>query len=393
MVATLRRLGIADERALEAMGRVPREAFVPRFWSLPLPLRAGTPGDVREWHVDTDDAAIDLVYDVERALAIRRDTHLSGPTAGAGVTSTASAPRIVASMLELLALRPGMKVLEIGTGSGYNAALLRELVGPDGLVASVDIDDGLVREAGDRLRAAGHDDVRLAARDGYDRFEELAPFDRVVATVGCVDLAPAWLAQLADGGSCLLPLQHDGWHPLTLLRPATDGATGTIVGRSGFVAIQGRQARTSPWSGPARLGPMAAVEWFPLEESLAARLRAEPDREAIGALGLWDLAYLVALEDRRAASTLGLADGASSAAFDPTGARVGCTGPDGPALRDRLLALAARWIDLGCPAVRDYRHRFTPLASPDLAEPAAPADTTAPHWSIDRVDFRQTVRL
>ena len=136
-----------DTAVLEAMGRVPRETFVPHFFSLPDSLKTGTPADVREWHIDDDggdEPALNLVYDIDRALGIRRDAEPTGPTAGAGITSAASAPRLVATMLELAQLATGMRILEIGTGSGYNAALFRELVGPQGQVTSVDIDSTLV---------------------------------------------------------------------------------------------------------------------------------------------------------------------------------------------------------------------------------------------------------
>ena len=238
MVDSLRTGGSATDRAvLDAMARLPREAFVPRFWSLPPGSSAGRPDDVQEFIVGEDEAsaetALELVYDTDHALGIRRAARPVGPTAGAGVTSTASAPRIVASMLELAQLTAGMRVLEIGTGSGYNAALLQELVGPQGQVTSVDIDGTLVDDARRRLDAAGYPDVSVVAADGYFGAAERAPFDRVVATVGCVDVAPAWLGQLAPGGFCVVPLQHGGWHPLTRTEPNGDGARVTVVGPPG----------------------------------------------------------------------------------------------------------------------------------------------------------------
>ena len=266
---------VGDPAVLQAMGRVPREAFVPRFWSLPSTQRTGTPGQVRGWRVDEDDGAIDLVYDIDRALAIRYDPEEGGGKPGAGVTSTISAPRIVGSMLEQLELAPGLKVLEIGAGSGYNAALLAELVGSEGLVVSVDIDAGLVSEAAGRLKTAGYGDVRVLAADGHFGVSELAPFDRVVATVGCIDLAPAWLDQLAAGGFCLLPLQHGGWHPLTRIEVVAGLIKAQVVGRASFVAIQGHQAGHSPWLRPGPLGPHAGVNWTALPEDLAAELQPE----------------------------------------------------------------------------------------------------------------------
>jgi protein-L-isoaspartate(D-aspartate) O-methyltransferase len=143
MVEALQSVDAArDAAVLEAMGRVPRETFVPHFFSMPGSLKTGTPADVREWHIDDDggdEPTLNLVYNIDRALGIRRDAGPTGPTAGAGITSTASAPRLVAAMLGLAQLATGMRILEIGTGSGYNAALLRELVGPQGQVTTVDI--------------------------------------------------------------------------------------------------------------------------------------------------------------------------------------------------------------------------------------------------------------
>src|SRR5439155_1756673 len=161
------------------------------------------------------------------------DPGASGPTSGAGVTSTASAPRLVASMLELLELSPGLRVLEIGAGSGYDAALLREVVGRDGSVCSINIDGGLVAET-----------KTLPARD---------------------------------------------------------------------------------------------VVWLPLDDELGRALRPEPGDRVVHGRAVWELAYLLALEDRRAGSFLSLVVEDSSAAIDTSstsdtgGVRIGRVGPEGEA--------------------------------------------------------------
>ena len=389
MVEAVRSVGAArDTAVLEAIGRVPRETFVPHFFSLPDSLKTGTPADVREWHIDSDggdEPALNLVYDIDRALGIRRNAEPTGPTAGAGITSAASAPRLVATMLDLAQLATGMRILEIGTGSGYNAALLRELVGPQGQVTSVDIDSTLAGEASERLNAAGYDDIEVAAADGYFGMAKLAPFDRVIATVGCADVAPAWLAQLAPGGFCLVPLQHGGLHPLARVEPKADGATATIVAAARFVAIQGHQAGPSPWPHAGRLGPGPKVEWSPLSDRLVHALEQGEGQDPW--CRTWDMDYLVALEDRRAASALSLNDGGSSAAIDPKGCRVGYLGPDGRQLQDRLLELAYLWVGLGRPARADYTSLLSPL------EPNTAVAATSLSWVIDRLDYRQIVSL
>ncbi len=91
-------------------------------------------------------------------------------------------------------------------------------------------------------------------------------------TVGCVDVAPAWLGRLAPGGFCVVPLEHGGWHPLTSAEPNGDGARLTVLGPAGFVAIQGQQAGCRPWPHAGRLGPEPRGRMVPLPDELAAGL-------------------------------------------------------------------------------------------------------------------------
>lgn len=121
-------------------------------------------------------------------------------------TSSASQPSMVAIMLHQLDLAPGQRVLEIGTGTGYNAALMKELVGPNGRVVSLEIDPLLVERARRSLAQAGADEVRVEVGDGGSGFEGEAPYDRIIVTVGAWDVSPHWWAQLADGGRLVLPL-------------------------------------------------------------------------------------------------------------------------------------------------------------------------------------------
>jgi len=111
--------------------------------------------------------------------------------------SSSSQPAIMAIMLDQLDLAPGHRVLEIGAGTGYNAALISHIVGPSGRVTSVDIDPELVRTAREHLARAGFAEVTVVGADGAVGDPEHAPYDRIIATVGVSDLAPAWLAQAA----------------------------------------------------------------------------------------------------------------------------------------------------------------------------------------------------
>jgi methyltransferase of FxLD system len=122
--------------------------------------------------------------------------------------SSSSQPGLMAEMLELLAAQTGHRVLEIGAGTGYNAALLAHLVGPTGRVTTVDVDAGIARGARRALREGGYR-VSVKVGDGRAGDPRGAPYDRVVATA-CADEIPLpWFEQLADGGRIEVPLRLD----------------------------------------------------------------------------------------------------------------------------------------------------------------------------------------
>jgi protein-L-isoaspartate(D-aspartate) O-methyltransferase len=114
-------------------------------------------------------------------------------------------------MLEMLDVQPGDRILEIGAGTGYNAALLATLTGPGGRVTTVDLDEDIVAEARSRLRGTGFDQVRTVTGDGMAGFVQDSPFDKAIATVGVWDLPPTWWEQLAPGGRLVVPLRIRGF--------------------------------------------------------------------------------------------------------------------------------------------------------------------------------------
>jgi protein-L-isoaspartate(D-aspartate) O-methyltransferase len=169
--------GIRDERIAAALRDVPRHLFLP--------------------HLPPEDAYLD------DAIVTKRD-------ADGQPISSSSQPAIMAIMLDQLTLAPGQRVLEIGAGTGYNAALMRHIVGPSGAVVSVDIEADLVDRAREHLASAGYPDVTVVAADGADGYPPGAPYDRVIATVGVSDLAPAWLHQAGPGARIVVPLDVRG---------------------------------------------------------------------------------------------------------------------------------------------------------------------------------------
>ncbi|MGF1613856.1 MAG: protein-L-isoaspartate(D-aspartate) O-methyltransferase [Gammaproteobacteria bacterium] len=165
MVATqIAARGVADPRVLEAMGRVPRHEFVP-------------------------DRSRGLAY-VDSPLPI-------------GHGQTISQPFIVAFMTEAARIGPGDRVLEIGTGSGYQAAVLAEVAKQ---VYSIEILEALGRTAKEKLRSLGYQNVTVRIGDGYQGWPERAPFDAILVTAAPAKVPPPLLEQLKLGGRLVMPV-------------------------------------------------------------------------------------------------------------------------------------------------------------------------------------------
>jgi len=168
---------------------------------------------------------------------------------GSAGLSPVSAPSMIAGMLAQLDVRPGESVLEIGSG-GYQAALLRELAGPDGSVTTLDIDPSVVSRARACLDRAGYGDVRTVCADGEYGAPGGGPFDKVIVAVEAWDVPPAWTGQLVPGGRLVVPLLTRGlpksW--------ALDRQDGHLVSRSNmpafFVPMRGAAGEYPEWSVP-----------------------------------------------------------------------------------------------------------------------------------------------
>ncbi|CAL9523640.1 Protein-L-isoaspartate O-methyltransferase [Streptomyces sp. enrichment culture] len=191
----------------EAFEAVPRHLFVPYYHV------AVAGGCERRWGEHPDPAAR------ERWLrGAYEDTPLATRLRDGELLSSSSQPSLMALMLAELKVRDGDRVLEIGTGTGYNAALLAHRLG-DGLVTTVDLDPEITESARRHLDAAGYHPV-VVTGDGARGVPERAPFDRIIATCALPTVPRAWLAQCRPGGRILVPLAtglvaltvHDGAH-------------------------------------------------------------------------------------------------------------------------------------------------------------------------------------
>ena len=164
----LKARGISDPKVLAAMNRVPRQRFVPErlaplaYEDHPLPIGSG---------------------------------------------QTISQSYIVALMTEWAQLKPGDKVLEVGTGSGYQAAVLAELTDK---VWTIDIRPELVVKAADTLKTLGYSRVQVKSGDGYLGWPEAAPFDSILVTAAATRVPPVLEQQLREGGRLVIPLGPEG---------------------------------------------------------------------------------------------------------------------------------------------------------------------------------------
>jgi protein-L-isoaspartate(D-aspartate) O-methyltransferase len=174
---------------------------------------------------------------------------------------------------------PGQRVLEIGAGTGYNAALMRHIVGPSGTVVSVDIDADLAAAARDHLASAGYPDVIVVAADGAAGYPPLAPYDRVIATVGVSDLAPGWLDQTGPGGRIVVPLDVRGTQLAVVFERLGAGGrwTSTSLAPCGFMRMRGSLA------GPERTVPIQPGLSVTLPDGLMLADGKEADGEALAA--------------------------------------------------------------------------------------------------------------
>jgi protein-L-isoaspartate(D-aspartate) O-methyltransferase len=195
----LRARGIEDERVLAAMAEVPREEFVPAK----LRNRA------------YDDSALPI-----------------------GEEQTISQPWIVAAICEALELRGPELVLEVGTGSGYSAAVLSRLAGH---VVSIERHEELSRGAGRALASQGLGNVELVVGDGSLGFPERAPFDAIAVHATAPAPPPALLAQLTEGGRLVVPLDAGDADVLTLMRRRGERSENEPIVPCRFVPLIGEE--------------------------------------------------------------------------------------------------------------------------------------------------------
>jgi protein-L-isoaspartate(D-aspartate) O-methyltransferase len=279
--------------------------------------------------------------------------------------SSSSQPAIMAIMLEQLNLSAGQRVLEIGAGTGYNAALLGRLAGAGGRVVTVDIDDDIVAAAQAHLAAAGSANVQVICADGVDGYPPAAPYDRIILTAGAWDIAPAWYNQLTPGGRLVLPLRlasgpqesvafdktQPGVEPRFISQSARDCGfmplRGAFAGPEVITALGPLPGLSLATPGEPPAGADLVFEWLsaPAEKRRTGLRTSEP--EAFGSLSIWLGLHTASLAALTAEGELAQR-GVLPCLFQFTGSRpicssLGLLAAGGLALLDRAADGSTRW--------------------------------------------------
>lgn len=227
--------GFLTPRCRKAFLSVPRHLFIPAtIWSAENDDLGAIhrDDDLRRW--------LEICYENRFIVTQVDDGDPGGPgRSGLMATSSASMPSIVATMLAVLDTRPGQQVLEIGTGTGYNSALLACLVGGEN-VATIEIDSEVAALARASLAGAGITEVEVVEADGALGHQARAPYDRVIATAACQQVPYPWVAQTRPGGRVLTPWANPYFDGGLLSLTVTEDriAIGRIVGRSSFMWLR-----------------------------------------------------------------------------------------------------------------------------------------------------------
>jgi len=354
---------ISDETA-RAYLATPRHRFVRRYreWASPHWQ------DVTESNLDQHLATL---Y-ADKAIILFGDDDQNIP-------STISQPSFVLRMLDLLQLEPGHTVLELGAGSGWNAALIGQIVGPTGRVFSLEIIPDMAARASAAIAEVGITNVQVIAADGSNGYASEAPYDRIVFTAGAYDLPHPFFEQIAPsglllmviknrgGGDTLFLLKHVGDHfesrhalscgfvPMTGAHQADDMEPIALDSLPEWVDMRHREIGRRPfwWGGKGRESfvwqTMGIRSFLGIAEPLFQTFKIDPQGGESGAqecFGVWD----------RESQSLALAKDDLLISYGTMVAT------------ERLLTHVHRWVDLGMPAAAGFHLRVYPSERPLVAK-------------------------
>ena len=343
-------------RTEDAYLATPRHAFVRRYRQ----------GGMKQWQ-DVDEGNL-----TEHLATLYRDWSLAlfGDDDDPG-PSTISQPSLVLKMLDILQLESGHTVLELGAGSGWNAALIARLVGPEGRVYSLEIIPEVARQAAENLAALDIHNAQVIEGDGGEGHVPGGPYDRVVFTAGTYDLPQPLFEQMKDGGLMLVVIKtQGGLDNLFLLRKTQDHFESVESRAVGFVPLTGKYSMSSldpifieilpEWAElrqqevsetPFWWGGKGSAEFVARTAGIRSFLSiAEPFFRVFKTLK----ATGSAVEERY----FGLLDRENGCLVIARDDRLIAYGNE--AAKDRLLQRVHQWVDLGMPSAASFDLRVYP---------------------------------
>ncbi|MGQ0773907.1 MAG: methyltransferase domain-containing protein [Pseudonocardiales bacterium] len=367
-----------------AVAQTPRHLFVPASTSTTAAGSTAQEAGLETW--------LDEVYS-DLTLVVQRRPLPSGRAAGgeqaALPTSSSTMPSLMVEMLEALDLHDGHRVLEIGTGTGYNAALLSHRLGAENVV-SIDIDPDLVQTATQRLEEIGHSPT-LVAGNGLAGVPEHGPYDRIIATCAVPEIPLAWIEQLTPGGAMLINLRGDVPGVLCLLtREDDDEVIGPAL-RSGGDFMWLRRELSSPLRDEESSTLISA-------RKVARRRTALPPADVLDDSGFFWLLQLELPGLRMISSTevfdpmdkvsrpgllMYTADGSHAQVINEpeTDGRHRVIQGGSRRLWDTVETAYESWVRLGNPGP----HRFTIVANPTIQFVSLDGDTNWLRWPLPLV--------
>lgn len=349
MVQYLKAQGyVSSEPVKRAFASVPRHLFVQHYYV----RQAGTlhwhyheATDTEAWYsqVYSDTAFVTLVDEVGRTL------------------SSSSQPAVMARMLELLDVEPGQRVLEIGTGSGYNAALLAQLTGNPALVTTVDIEPEVMPQAMQAIEQSVGSGVTVYIGDGSQGYLDHAPYQRIIATASTPTVPFAWAEQLVPGGT-LVCIMQPGISMCGGILKATrnvDGLAGYLVYQATFMPLHQTNFRHLPRRTPHLDMKMPVFATFPFDTQLFdPSLIWDPDFQFFLYYTIPDLSIVEQTQEGCPMFTIfyeGVQPDCYVSFFENQGKNyVELRGRHAPVFWKRLLQLYALWAQFGRPSVESY---------------------------------------
>ncbi len=304
---------------------------------------------------------------------------------GSVPTSSSTSPGLMADMLQAVDPHPGSHILEIGTGTGYNAALLAELVGPEGIVTSVEVEAAVAQRAREDLDAIGIHNVRVIQADGRTLGGVLGPVDGIVVTASAGGVHKAWSRVARTGARLVLPRRIGAWSPVSRLERAAGSSnwvwSGRYVSGAAFMALRGAGEVLEPGEITVRATEPAQVT------DLGVGPRSYEGFEVFLGLSAPEWRRIrIKLPDGRSVAGLGAGSGTGTVLV--AAGRMYVDGVDEANHCQLVRACVDQWRSLGRPDVSCYRS----WVGSDMP-PALRVGGSGPPWVISCADYSEVVEL